>query len=291
MDRELDIVELLARVPFFSSLDQRRRKRLARLCIARSYVTGATIIEEGSTGLGLMVITEGEVEIFKTDNGNKVILANLTGGDVMGEMALIDEQPRSASAVAVKESRCLLLTRESFRRLVKKDTEIAWSIVPILVERMRNLQNRLIKSPARQPETLIPVKQVETPGDTDEPETRARDPLPESAATNEITDLDPESESEESYSPAVIFALHLPFSVLFSGAVMLGEVAGACEASLHAFAQGSGLTSAEGLGEFMRGLPNGMRNASREALNRGMKIPERTCSRLQKQFSDPDEED
>ena len=67
------------------------------------------------------------------------MLAVVGSGALLGEMALIDDQPRSASAVALEPTECLLITRDSFHTLVRKDPEIAWCIVPTLAERMREL--------------------------------------------------------------------------------------------------------------------------------------------------------
>ena len=136
----LPVEEALARVPLFSHLVPRDLKKLARLCVPRSFVAGDRIIEEGSTALGMYVLIAGEIEVFKSEGKDRVVLGRMGRGDVLGEIALIDDRPRSASAVALEATECLLLTKDSFDLLVKKEPDIAWCIVPNLAERIREIR-------------------------------------------------------------------------------------------------------------------------------------------------------
>jgi CRP-like cAMP-binding protein len=136
--------EFLSRVPVFSRLGARSLRKLVRLCIERTYDAGSSIITEGSTGLGLFVITSGSVEVFKRDGSDRVVLARLDRGAVLGELALIDAQPRSASAVALTDTTCLLIARSGFQDLVRREPDIAWCFVPVLAARMRDLQAQVM---------------------------------------------------------------------------------------------------------------------------------------------------
>jgi len=138
--------DFLRRVPVFQRLGTRSLRKLVRLCVERTYEAGAEIITEGSTGLGLFVITSGEVEVFKRSDDDRVVLARLERGAVLGELALIDAQPRSASAVALTDTTCLLITRSGFHDLVQREPDIAWCFVPVLAGRMRDLQTRVMAS-------------------------------------------------------------------------------------------------------------------------------------------------
>jgi len=286
MGQEVDIVELLARVPFFSELDLRRRKKLAKLCIPRTYPVGAPIIEEGTTGLGMFVIVDGLIEVFKTEHGEKISVGNSTGGDLLGEMSLVDDQPRSASAVAVKHTECLLLTRDSFRGLVKKDTVIAWSIVPFLVNRIRDLNDSLMKAKEHPP----PVIPKEDPIPT---EPVVAEPIEEAVVVEDFSDSEPETEAEASPSRLAALALRLPFAAMFTSVTLMSEVAGSCEASFEAFARGSGLNSDSKPKEVLRQLPNGLMTGSKVGLERSLKIPGRLLDRLRDLFnnsSDPEDD-
>ncbi len=141
--------EALAKVPFFADLSSRDLKRLAALCVPKRFDAGAEILSEGAVGLGLFLITAGEVEVFKTEDGRRRRLAVLGTGDVLGEMALIDERPRSASAVALESTTALLLSRDGFETVVERSPAVAWAMVPELAARLRDAQDRLIEAEAR----------------------------------------------------------------------------------------------------------------------------------------------
>ena len=141
----------LTRVRLFAALAPRDLRRLARACTLKDYAPGEEILREGGTGLGLFIITSGRVEVFKTIGERRIQLAVLGHGDVLGEMALLDDQPRSASAMALAATECLLLSRARFRALLKTRPRIAWPIVPALARRVRDLQQRLIEAQSRDP--------------------------------------------------------------------------------------------------------------------------------------------
>ena len=128
-----EIEAALVQVPIFAELSPRDIRRLSEMCHLKLYAAGETILEQGSTGLGLFVLVYGRVEVFKhpedvpPDGGHMedraVSLAVLEDGDVLGEIALLDDQPRSASAVALTETQCLLLSRERFPRPARGSPE------------------------------------------------------------------------------------------------------------------------------------------------------------------------
>ena len=144
VDDEIRAEEFLAKAPLFARLDGRGLRRLAELCVPRSYQVGEEIVSEGSTGLGLFVITAGRVEVVKSEGEDRVVLAELGSGDIIGEMALVDDQPRSATILTLEPTSCLLITRSSFQSLVDQEPDIAWCIVPTLATRIRALQEELI---------------------------------------------------------------------------------------------------------------------------------------------------
>ncbi len=138
--------ELLARAPVFADLSTRSLKKLFALSVPRAYEAGTTLIAEGDTGLGLLVITQGTADVFKGHGEDRVRLATLGRGDVVGEQSLIDDEPRSASVIAREDTTCLLITRTGFQDLVKRESDIAWCFVPLLSTRLRQLQERVQSS-------------------------------------------------------------------------------------------------------------------------------------------------
>ncbi len=132
-----NVALMLGTVPFFSSLDDRRRKSLASEGKDLSYKAGETIVGEGASGVGFYLILDGKVEVRKGQR----LLATLEKGQFFGEMSLIDEQPRSADVIAAAPTRCWALSSWTFNGLVKANPEIALAMLKELVKRLRSSQS------------------------------------------------------------------------------------------------------------------------------------------------------
>jgi len=131
---------MLANVPFFASLDGKRRKALASDGKDHSYKAGETIVGEGASGVGFYLILDGKVEVRR---GNR-LLASLGKGQFFGEMSLIDDQPRSADVIAVAPTRCWALSYWAFNSTVKANPEVALVMLKELVKRLRAADSSLI---------------------------------------------------------------------------------------------------------------------------------------------------
>ena len=131
-----DAISMIASVPFFSDLNEKKRKAIAAEGRELSYKAGDKMVDEGTTGVGFYLILDGKAEVRK---GNRV-LATLGKGQFFGEMSLIDEQPRSADVVAVAPTMCWALTSWAFAGLVKTNPDIALLMLKELVKRLRAAQ-------------------------------------------------------------------------------------------------------------------------------------------------------
>lgn len=131
---------MLGSVPFFASLDDKRRKALASDGKELSYKAGDPIVGEGASGVGFYLVLDGRVEVRK---GNRV-LASLGKGEFFGEMSLIDDQPRSADVIAVAPTRCWALSSWAFNALMKVNPDIALVMLKELVKRLRAANSSLI---------------------------------------------------------------------------------------------------------------------------------------------------
>jgi CRP/FNR family cyclic AMP-dependent transcriptional regulator len=150
MTTSMTVDEVFAALPLFARLSARQRSRLVRLATTRSYRPGDVILREGDTSMSLYVILSGAVEIYRqADGGQEVFLAKLGPADVFGEMGLIDDVVRSATITASEPTECALLTRWDFRRELSADPDIALALLPVLTERIRNLEARLAKMESR----------------------------------------------------------------------------------------------------------------------------------------------
>src|SRR5262245_33540778 len=141
--QRVDVEERLKQLEIFSKLTEKQIRKLAGLFISKRLAKGEVFIRKGDTGLGMYLIVSGRVEVFDTRDGSRVSLATLDAGKVVGEMSLMDARPRSANVEAIEDTECLLITRDSFNGLTRRDPEVLWGIVPLLVDRLRHADKRL----------------------------------------------------------------------------------------------------------------------------------------------------
>lgn len=131
----MQLEEQLASVPLLAGLDARVRRRLADVGKQRTYAAEDTIVREGSTGTALYIVLSGLARVERAGE----VIGQVSSGDFFGELALIEEHPRSASVVAVEETACLLYTAWEFSALLDEHPEIA---VPIMRELIARLHRR-----------------------------------------------------------------------------------------------------------------------------------------------------
>jgi CRP/FNR family transcriptional regulator, cyclic AMP receptor protein len=128
----------------FSTLkapDQERLKSLFRL---RSFRKNELIFLKGDPGFGLYLIRQGRVKICVVDReGRELIFTFLVKGDLLGELAIFDGKPRSATAIAVEDTDTLYLDREDFLILLNNSPQICLDIINMLCQRLRRLSNQL----------------------------------------------------------------------------------------------------------------------------------------------------
>jgi CRP-like cAMP-binding protein len=134
----IEAVEVLARVPLLRDVERKSLERLAREFRQRRFSEGSVVTSEGQPGIGFFVIAEGSASV----NVGGEPRASLGPGDYFGEMALIDEKPRSATVVAATDMRCLALSAWEFRPFVEENPTVAWALLQILATRLRDAQER-----------------------------------------------------------------------------------------------------------------------------------------------------
>lgn len=134
--------ETLSHVDLFSTLDKKELKEISKSSQVRTYSAGTTIFSQGDTGVGLYVLKSGKVRIMQAHNPDRAEeeIAILGPGDVLGEMALLDDLPRSASVIAVEEVTALLLPVWEFRGILRAHPDIALKLLAVLSRRARRLE-------------------------------------------------------------------------------------------------------------------------------------------------------
>jgi CRP-like cAMP-binding protein len=130
--------QALAQVPLFSMLPAKDLDNLAHQAHDRTFPAGTVITEEDKTGVTFGVIVEGRAAV--SVRGQPV--RTLGPGDSFGEMALIDHSYRSATITAQTELRCLMFVAWVFRPFAMKHPESAWALLEMMVQRVRDAENR-----------------------------------------------------------------------------------------------------------------------------------------------------
>lgn len=144
MSKSPSLEEIFATVPLLHRLSARQRKRLAGLATRRSYRPGSIIVRQGDTSMALYIVLSGAVRIeLEPEMGAPVRITEVGPAGYFGEMGLIDDSPRSATVVAIEPTECALLSKWDFRNELRHDPDIALALLPVLNERIRELEARL----------------------------------------------------------------------------------------------------------------------------------------------------
>ncbi len=147
-DEEKQTLKLLRKSPFFSTLTYVEMMKVYKLLHHRRFSFGETIFRENEPGESLYFIKSGGVKIFTlTMEGKEKELAVLEAGMFFGEVSLIDESPRSASALAVENAELLVFLREDLLNLMDRDPRLASKILMqlslLIGKRLRETNLRL----------------------------------------------------------------------------------------------------------------------------------------------------
>ena len=142
--------EVLSKVPAFSNLSARELKEVATIVHKREYRTGEPVFYQGDPGLGMYIVQDGEVSItILGKDGNERELATLNDGDFFGELALLDESPRSANAICKTEFTLIGFFRPDLFELIEKKNTLGIKIVlklaEIVAQRLRQTDKELSK--------------------------------------------------------------------------------------------------------------------------------------------------
>ena len=135
-----DNIEFLKHVHLFEGLDRKSLEAIANAAVEQSYTAGQDIVRQGDTGVGAFILKSGRVEAVQDRGGHQHKLTELKPGDVFGEMALLDEFPRSATVRAVEPTTCLGIQRWHFRGILESHPQIALALLPVLTKRLRNAE-------------------------------------------------------------------------------------------------------------------------------------------------------
>ena len=141
------ILKVLSKIPVFENLSPKELKEVTRLTHERDYKKDEPIFKKMAPAEGMYVIIDGKIEIKDPDNG--IIFATLQSGDFFGEMALLDNEPRSATAIAIEPSKLVGFFKTDLLTLMNRDpksgNKIMLDLSRVLGERLRQTNAELAK--------------------------------------------------------------------------------------------------------------------------------------------------
>jgi CRP/FNR family transcriptional regulator, cyclic AMP receptor protein len=142
--------EMLAGVPFFALLDDQERNALAERVDVVSIAKGTPVFNVGDPGDSLYVVRSGEVEVFfKNDTGERIVLETARPGDFFGEISLLDNGPRTASAVVVEDLEAVEVDRDDLNELFRLRPEAAMDLLAATGRRLRQTAELLRRTQSR----------------------------------------------------------------------------------------------------------------------------------------------
>jgi CRP/FNR family cyclic AMP-dependent transcriptional regulator len=140
----MDDQELLRTVPIFSEMPEADITALARLTSRRTCPKDTVVFFENEEGDSFFCIVAGRIKVtILGDDGREVILSVLGRGDFFGEMALLDNEPRSATAIAVEDTELLSLHRNDFQSVLSDNRSIMSALIKILTARLRRANHQI----------------------------------------------------------------------------------------------------------------------------------------------------
>jgi CRP-like cAMP-binding protein len=140
----MSAVVVLQKVPLFSQLAQPELQRVVDVARERAYPKNSVILFEDDPGDALYVVAQGQVKVVLIgEDGREVILSVLGAGEFFGEMALIDDEPRSAHVIAMEDSALLVLRREDFQGILRQSPGIALALLRELSRRLRRVDEKV----------------------------------------------------------------------------------------------------------------------------------------------------
>jgi CRP/FNR family transcriptional regulator, cyclic AMP receptor protein len=139
-------VALLRRVPVFSGLTDADLEAVADVSVPRQYDAGEVVFREGDEGGTCYVVRSGIARAIREHpDGRSITLSHFTAGDIFGELAMFDDEPRSATVDVIEETEVIAIPGRDVQRLMSEHPEIAVKLIAALAQRLRATNERLAR--------------------------------------------------------------------------------------------------------------------------------------------------
>ncbi len=141
----------LSNVPVFKGLTKKEIREVERIIHQREYETGEAIFHQGDPGLGMYIIIHGRVQIVNNQNpDNPIVYSELGDGDFFGDLSLVDESDRSATALAGADTRIIAFFRPELKDILTRfpslGNKILMNLAQVIAQRLRKTNDLLIES-------------------------------------------------------------------------------------------------------------------------------------------------
>ena len=141
---EAKMAAILKNVPIFNNLSDDELEEVRKSAVTRNFPKNSIIINEGDSSDSLYIIVTGRVSVYLSDeNGKEVILNSQGEGDYFGELALVDDEKRSASVVTTEKSTFLVISKTDFKNVLSLHPELAFNLIRGLTHRVRHLTDNV----------------------------------------------------------------------------------------------------------------------------------------------------
>jgi CRP/FNR family transcriptional regulator, cyclic AMP receptor protein len=139
----MDRILFFKRVPLFENLSPADLKQVAAIAEEEVFPDGETIAEQGEQGDAMFIIVSGEVRVCRMKDGKETELARRKSGDYVGEMSIVNREPRIASLIAKGDVRALCIDQKSFEGLLQERPDVSLAIIKVLSNRLKELGQKL----------------------------------------------------------------------------------------------------------------------------------------------------
>ena len=141
-----DTIALLHRVPVFSALSEEDLAQVVRVAVPRTFGAGEVVFREGDESNTCYVVRTGHARAIREhSDGRSITLANFGPGDIFGELAMFDDERRSATIETLEPTEAIAILGGDMRRLLREHPDIAVKLITALGRRLRDTNERLAR--------------------------------------------------------------------------------------------------------------------------------------------------
>lgn len=135
---------MLNRMFEFSELSEQDTSQLCQHSTTRVYPANTILISEGDQSDSLYVILDGQVKVYVSDNlGKEVILNIMDPGEFFGELALLDNEPRSASVKTLTQAKIMIISKQDFKNSLSSNSKMIYKLINFLIRQIRTLTSNV----------------------------------------------------------------------------------------------------------------------------------------------------